>query len=228
MLAGYVFSQVRALLDDPEAGFASDDYLVPFLQSAQDDLVVTVLNHANLGKMKLAVTLSSVPAGTQSLAAYFGTGQPLETLEQIIVLREKIAGYAEYLYSYMRPVIVPPYQPVGSNLNGVYTATSSDILLPGAVGATDIQVYGSFRPQTVQSGATPLVPGTESVLKYGVLEAVCKTRGARTSAIDYKHDKIIQQDSLFNNWMMMQQVINVRCMPFRPQQSGPADFVTSY
>lgn len=221
--ASYVFSQVRALLDDQEADFATDDYLVPFLQSAQDDFTVEVLNHANLGRMKFPVTLPAVAAGSQSLASYFGDGQPLQLLEQVIAMREKPTAYSEALYSWMQEVLVPTYaygttQP----LNRVYTFTGQDILLPGANQALDINVYGSFKPQAIQNGESPLVLGTETILKYGCAAAVCLSRGAGATAKRYSELKYSTQNALFNNWIMQQQNIRVRALPFR-RRTWPLD-----
>lgn len=215
MNAEYVFNQVSSLLDDPEKGFCTDDYLVPFLQSSQDDLVVSVLNHANLGRMKFEVTLGAVAAGAQSLGQYFESGQPLETLEQILAIWEKPAGAAESQFTRLNPVLLPSQFQTGQSLNRVYTFTGSNVLIPGANQSLDFKVYGAFKPSTIRDNSTALVPGTESILKYGVCAAVSRARGSRASASDFDELRIYQQSSLFNNWMMQQQKINVRSRRFR-------------
>jgi hypothetical protein len=218
--ASYVFSAVRALLDDQEAEFATDDYLVPFLQAAQDDLTLDVLNHANLGRMKFTVTLPNVTAGTQSLADYFGDDQPLATLQQVIRMREKLTNWAEYLYSPMRELLVPQYQPPQNQLNGWYTFTGQDIIIPGSGSDEDIQIYGSFKPQLIQNADTPLVLGTEAVLREGTVAKVCFARGSTTTARAADEKREALQGSLFNNWCMQQQNIVVRARRFRQRGGG--------
>ncbi len=216
MQAGYIFSQARTELDDPEGDFATDDYLTPFLQSAQDDLTVDVLNHANLGRMKFEVTLPAVAAGLQSLAQYFGDNQPLATLQEIVVMMEKPPSWSEAAYQQMRPLNTPAFSYNNTQpFNRVYTYTGQDVLLPGANQSLDILVYGSFKPQLIMSAETPLVLGTEAVLREGVLEKVCRTRGARATASDHQKINYALQGSLFNNWMMQQQQISVRARRFR-------------
>lgn len=215
MNAEYIFNQCRALLEDPEGGFCTDDYLIPFLQSAQDDLTTNVLNHANLGRMKFQVTLGAVAAGAQSLEQYFEAGQPLETLEQVLAIWEKPAGTTESQYTRLQPVLLPAQFQTGQVLNNVYTFTGTNILIPGANQSLDFLIYGSFKPPVIRDSATALVPGTESVLKYGVCAAVSRARGSRSSASDFDELRMVQQGSLFNNWMMQQQKIAVRSRRFR-------------
>lgn len=222
MNAGYVFSQVRALLDDQDGEFASDDYLTPHLQAALDDLQNSALNHANIGRLKYVVTVPSVAAGTTSLASYFAAGQSLEFLEDVIQLREKQSGYADSAYSPMRPVLVPPVpNPVGV-LNYVYTFTGSDIILPGTSGVTDIQVYGPFKAAVIVNADSVLPLGAETVLKYGTAASVCYSRGSGAMGERFDAKRQDGQDSMFNNWIMDQQAIITRARPFRQRRTVSA------
>lgn len=217
--AGYVFAQVRTLLDDQEQDFATDDYIQPFLASAQDDLVAECLRDPNIGQIKAAIVLPAVPAGTTSLAQYFMPGGALELLTNPIELREKQAGTADINYVTMIPRGTPTRAVSQNGYNSVYCWTGVDIILPGANQALDIWVWGSCAPAVIVNAETPLVNTTETILKYATAKQICRSRGNRELMRDFQQDQAVQQSAWLRNIYKIQQSIRVVNRPWRPMDT---------
>lgn len=217
--AKYVFNQVRALLDDQEATFADDDYLRPFLQMALDDLVAECLRDPNLGEIKAVVVLPSVAAGTQSLGQELLPGGALALLSDPIEVREKRAGDQDINYSTLTPLLTPLAATATRSLNGYYTFTGSDLILPGANQDLDVWIWGSFKPAPITNSDTPLINDIEAILKYGCARLVARSRGNRDMATEFRADQMIQQSAWMRYLYKNMQSIRIVNRPWRPKTS---------
>jgi len=84
-------SRVRAKLDDQDATYATDDYILSFAPDAYEWLYVRMLT-ANSDFDENIVVLNAVTAGSPDLSQYQAAGQPLATLVQPRMIRWKIPG----------------------------------------------------------------------------------------------------------------------------------------
>ena len=84
-------SRLRALVDDPDATYATDAFLLPLINQKYEELYNRMLSTGAEFERK-AVELFNVPAQTQDLSAYSLTGQPLELMVQPLSLEWKMAG----------------------------------------------------------------------------------------------------------------------------------------
>lgn len=217
--ADYIFTQVQALVDDLEESFATDDYIQPFLQMAQDDFVNEVLKDSNIGAVKAAIVVPAVPAGTTSLKQELMPSGRLELLEQLIELREKRAGAADTDYVYMVPRYTPVSATSQSSLNLTYTYTGTDIILPGATQDVDLWAWGEFAPAKITGPDTPIVPGIETVLKYATASLVAGSRSNANMMKMYAGRQLVQQSAWKRNIYKIQQSIRTVNKRWRPRSS---------
>src|SRR5258708_3798347 len=85
----YVAAQAASLLDDPSRSFATTDYLLPFMQLAQDQLEIEMLQNPELQALTSIVVLPNIPALTTNLSAYFSAGGELELLTEVMSMKER-------------------------------------------------------------------------------------------------------------------------------------------
>jgi hypothetical protein len=86
-----VKSRVRSLVDDADASYATDTFLLPLINQKYEELYNRLLSTGAEFERKV-VELFNVPAQTANLAAYSLAGQPLELLVQPLQLEWKQAG----------------------------------------------------------------------------------------------------------------------------------------
>lgn len=213
--ASYVFSQVAALLDDPGRTFTTDDYLVPFLQFAQDELVNHVLNIPDLGQLTAKVVLPNVPAGVSDLTDYFATGQDLELCTGVVTMKERPTSGSRQEQDWVRmhpvhdmPTVTP------SSFNSFYQFTGDTIKMPGADQAMDLRIYGKFQPVQIASADSPIVPGTSPILVAGTAAAVAFSRGNSQMGAKYEQKQIASQGSFIANMVMEMQAVRTRMGSF--------------
>jgi hypothetical protein len=213
--ASYIFSQASALLDDPGRTFATDEYLVPFLQLAQDELVNHVLNIPDLGQLTAKVVLANVPLGTSDLTDYFAAGQDLELLTGVITMKERPTSGSRQEQDWVRmhpvhdmPTVTP------SSFNSFYQFTGDTIKMPGADQAMDLRIYGKFQTQTIVNADSPIVPGTAPILVYGTAALVSTSRGNNGMATAYNTAKMANMGSYVTNMIMEMQSVRTRMGSF--------------
>lgn len=88
---GTVKSRVRSLVDDPDASYATDAFLLPLINQKYEELYNRMLSTGAEFERK-AVELFNVPAQTADLSAYVLSGQPLELMVQPLEFEWKQAG----------------------------------------------------------------------------------------------------------------------------------------
>ena len=84
-------SRIRALVDDPDATYATDGFLLPLINQKYEELYNRMLSTGAEFERR-AVELFNVPSQTQDLSAYMLTGQPLELMVQPLTLDWKTTG----------------------------------------------------------------------------------------------------------------------------------------
>lgn len=226
--AGYVFDQVRSLMDDQEGQVATDDYLRPFLQMALDDLQAICLNDPNIGQIKASVVIPAVPAGTQSLAPELLPSGKLALLSDPIELRERKVGDQDSNYVRMIPYGVPLPNSSQQSLNRFYTFTGTDIILPGSSQDEDIWVWGAFKPAPIKDKDTPLIPDTEIILKYGAAKLAFGSRGNVAREAKMEAYQMQVQSAWMRTLYKIQQSIRVVNRPWRPKTQFWFDSPTAY
>src|ERR1700694_4716856 len=86
-----VKTRIRSLVDDPDATYATDAFLLPLINQKYEELYNRMLSTGAEFERKSAEILS-VPPQTTDLSAYDGSGQPLELMMQPLTLEWKMAG----------------------------------------------------------------------------------------------------------------------------------------
>lgn len=86
-----VKSRARSLVDDPDASYATDAFLLPLINQKYEELYNRMLSTGAEFERK-AVELFNVPAQTADLSAYALSGQTLELMVQPLQFEWKQAG----------------------------------------------------------------------------------------------------------------------------------------
>jgi hypothetical protein len=86
-----VKTRIRSLVDDPDATYATDAFLLPLINQKYEELYNRMLSTGAEFERK-AVEIFSVAPQTPDLSAYGLTGQPLELMVQPLTLEWKMAG----------------------------------------------------------------------------------------------------------------------------------------
>lgn len=209
--AGDIFAQARWWAGDPNGDYTTAAYLTPPLNTVQDDLIAEILQNPNISRLRFAVVLPNVPAGTTSLRPWFdGTNEPsLALLKEITSLREKPTGAPDAQYQDMSKLNdLPVRTPVGYNSN--YVFTGDDIQLPGATQALDIRVWGVFDPAKIIDGNTPVIPNCRVALVLGLAAAAAEGHGndKKAERLNQKYED--QKFNLLNNIMLEMQFEETR------------------
>ena len=88
---GTVKSRIRSLVDDPDASYATDAFLLPLINQKYEELYNRMLSTG--AEFERGVTeILNVPAQTPNLSAYALPGQPLELMIQPLQFEWKQAG----------------------------------------------------------------------------------------------------------------------------------------
>jgi hypothetical protein len=86
-----VKTRIRSLVDDPDATYATDAFLLPLVNQKYEELYNRMLSTGAELERKV-VEIFSVAPQAPDLSAYGLTGQPLELMVQPLTLEWKIAG----------------------------------------------------------------------------------------------------------------------------------------
>jgi len=86
-----VKTRIRSLVDDPDATYATDAFLLPLINQKYEELYNRMLSTGAHFERKV-VELFGVAPQTTDLSAYGLTGQPLELIVQPLMLEWKQAG----------------------------------------------------------------------------------------------------------------------------------------
>lgn len=213
--ASYVMSQVRSLVDDPQGGFATDEYLTPFLQLAQDDFVLEVLQNPELGQLSTVVVIPNVAAFTTTLDDQTQAGHDLELLADIISMKERPVSGSRQEQDWVwmtRARDLPTITPAA--FNSYYAWDGARIHLPGADQAVDIRVFGKFVPRPITDSESPIVPNTSPILAFATAALVAGSRGNMDLANRYEVKSGNASASFVTNAIMEMQSVKTRQRSF--------------
>lgn len=172
--AGDIAKVASALAGDPNGDYTTEEFYVPLLQFVQDRVVNQIFANPNITRLKLAIVIPNVPAGTTDLSKYFDpkAAPSLALLEEIVSIREKPAGADDSQYQLMTGSNDLPIR-VQTGFNGSYVWEGDNILLPGALQATDIRIFGMFDVQPIKDGESPTIPKARAILEACLASMIC-------------------------------------------------------
>ena len=170
-------ARIRALVDDPNATYTTDDFLLPLINQKYEELY----NRLRLGGTEFDerdVVLPSVPAGTPDLSTYAATGQPLELLVQPRMLEWKLAGNPDSFY--LRAEFLGKVRDITPQpLIDSWEWRSQVIYITPATVVVDLRVTGDFLFSALVSDADILAAAKNigHIVAYGTAALIGINRG---------------------------------------------------
>ena len=170
-------SRIRALVDDPDATYATDAFLLPLINQKYEELYNRMLSTGAEFERK-AVELFKVPAQTQDLSAYSLTSQPLELMVQPLSLEWKMAGLDNTNYKTaalvdkVRDVIPDQFISEWEFRGGIIYITPSVL-------SVDLRIRGDFLFAALVSEGDQVTAGKNfgHALAYGCAALIGLVRG---------------------------------------------------
>src|SRR6266700_3195643 len=213
--AGYVAKLAAWLAGDPNMDYAKEAFWVPGLQIVQDEIISELYQNPNIARLKFAVVLPNVAAGTTDLKPWFtGDNEPsLALLKSIVSLREKPTGANDAKY---QDLTIADDLPVRTQVsyNSEYVWTGDTILLPGATQALDIRVWGVFDVVKIVGGDSPIIPNCRDALTKGLAVALSEAHGNDTKIERLSKKFADAKFNLLNNIMLEMQIEESRQRPY--------------
>lgn len=193
--ASSVLDSTRALLDDPERDWATDDYLRPFLNIAYRDLA-SELGAYGISFDQRVVVIPNVAANTTDLGAYIVAGGPLATMWQPIDLYERPAGGDDSQWVSMRRVAeMLPALPKPNF--GTWEFREGNIYLPPSNQTNDLLVRFEEMFPNIADVSEPLrITGAANILACATASLAARSRGGRELAADLSIEARRQTTSL--------------------------------
>jgi hypothetical protein len=214
--ASMVFDGARALLDDPDREWATDDYLRPFVNLSYRGLASELAAYRLSFDERVAV-LPNLPPGTQDLAAFTAPGGALAALWQPIELRERPIGGDDSDWTTMRRVDrLPAGDPQA--MFELWEYREGDIYFPPATQALDLMVRFEEIFPAVASGSEPLrIIGSATALAYSAAALAARSRGGAELAADLSQEAARQTQLLILRLINESQSVRLRQRRFRPR-----------
>ncbi|PYP89418.1 MAG: hypothetical protein DMG65_13725 [Candidatus Angelobacter sp. Gp1-AA117] len=170
-------SRLRALVDDPDATYATDAFLLPLINQKYEELYNRMLSTGAEFERK-AVELFNVPAQTQDLSAYSLTGQPLELMVQPLSLEWKMAGLDNT--NYKTASLVDKVRDVAADqFISEWEWRAGIIYFTPSVLAVDVRIRGDFLFASLVSEGDQVTAGKNfgHALAYGCAALIGLVRG---------------------------------------------------
>ena len=170
-------SRLRALVDDPDATYATDAFLLPLINQKYEELYNRMLSTGAEFERK-AVELFNVPAQTQDLSAYALTGQPLELMVQPLSLEWKMAGLDNT--NYKTASLVDKVRDVAADqFISEWEWRAGIIYFTPSVLAVDVRIRGDFLFASLVSEGDQITAGKNfgHALAYGCAALIGLVRG---------------------------------------------------
>ena len=172
-----VKTRIRSLVDDPDATYATDAFLLPLINQKYEELYNRMLSTGAAFERKV-IELFGVASQTADLSAYSLTGQPLELMVQPLMLEWKQAGLDNT--NYRTATLVDKMKDVIANqLVEEWEWRTGIIYLTPCVLAVDLRIRGDFLFDSLAADQD-VVSVTKSfghALAYGAAALVGAVRG---------------------------------------------------
>jgi hypothetical protein len=186
--------KVRTLLDDPEGDFATDDYILPFINIVYEDAVNYLANTCspfmeedrvilNLPQGTTDLTSFQVAPATGAIAAGLA-GSPLLGLRKILDIWWKVAGQPENCYCEAKevkrlPFITPQNYIAGQRV--YYKWQQYKLYVTPLSFNADFWVHGEYAPPplTEDDDFVQIYPSMTSALGYWTAATIGGTRASQ-------------------------------------------------
>lgn len=171
-------SRIRSLVDDPDATYATDAFLLPLINQKYEELYNRMLSTGAEFERKV-VELFNVPAQTQDLSAYGLSSQPLELLVEPLNLDWKLAGLDNT--NYTTATLVDKVRDVIPNQSiDDWEWRAGIIYFTPCTANVDIRVRGDFLPAVLADDKDQVLSTVKhfsNALAYGAAALVGLVRG---------------------------------------------------
>ena len=170
-------TRIRSLVDDPDATYATDAFLLPLINQKYEELYNRMLSTGAAFERKV-IELFGVASQTADLSAYGLTGQPLELMVQPLMLEWKMAGLDNT--NYRTAMLVDKKKDViADQFVEEWEWRTGIIYITPCVLAVDLRIRGDFLFDSLAADQD-VVSVTKSfghALAYGVAALVGAVRG---------------------------------------------------
>lgn len=182
---GTVKSRIRSLVDDPDASYATDAFLLPLINQKYEELYNRMLSTG--AEFERGVTeILNVPAQTPNLSAYALPGQPLELMIQPLQFEWKQAGLDPTNYK-PASLVDKVKDVIPDQLVDDWEWRAGVIYFTPCTLNVDIRIRGDFlfAALTTDSDAIAVTKNFGHALAYGAAALVGAVRGNQAWAQAY-------------------------------------------
>ena len=170
-------TRIRSLVDDPDATYATDAFLLPLINQKYEELYNRMLSTGAAFERKV-IELFGVASQTADLSAYGLTGQPLELMVQPLMLEWKQAGLDNTNYRTVT-LVDKKKDVIADQFVEEWEWRTGIIYIAPCVLAVDLRIRGDFLFDSLAADQD-VVSVTKSfghALAYGVAALVGSVRG---------------------------------------------------
>jgi len=180
-----VKSRIRSLVDDPDASYATDGFLVPLINQKYEELYNRMLSTGAEFERRV-VEIFNVPPQTANLSAYALPGQPLELMIQPLQFEWKQAGLDPTNYR-IASLVDKVSDVTPDQLIDDWEFRSGVIYFTPSVLAMDIRLRGDFLFAALEtdSDVVAVAKNFGHALAYGTAALVGAVRGNQAWAQAY-------------------------------------------
>ena len=180
-----VKSRIRSLVDDPDASYATDAFLLPLINQKYEELYNRMLSTGAEFERRVA-ELFNVPAQTTNLSAYARPAQPLELMMQPLQFEWKQAGLDPTNYR-IAPLTDRVADVIPDQLIQNWEWRSGVIYFTPCTLAVDIRIRGDFlfAALSTDSDVVAVTKNFGHALAYGTAALVGAVRGNQAWAQAY-------------------------------------------
>jgi hypothetical protein len=172
-----VKTRIRSLVDDPDATYATDAFLLPLINQKYEELYNRMLSTGAEFERKV-VELFGVAPRTPDLSAYNLAGQPLELMVQPLMLEWKLAGLDST--NYRQATLVDKKKDViADQFIEEWEWRTGIIYLTPCVLAVDLRIRGDFLFDSLAADqdVVAVTKNFGHALAYGAAALVGAVRG---------------------------------------------------
>lgn len=203
---GQVKARVRALLDDPQGSYLTDDFIVPLISEVYEDANSQLASTQSSYDVAV-VEVDGIVPGTPNLGAYQAATGPLAHLAaQPQRVDWKPAGEDPIHYRLVPNYgVLPDFEP-RQGIAGWEFRSNIIWLTPSAI-PVDLRVRGEFGPAPLTNDASALTahPRIGYVVSYGTAALIAAVRGNAPWADEYGARAAEGMDEIMEQLVRMEQ-----------------------